>query len=966
MAKRKSLDFLPQIFQTQANRKFLNASVDQLIQEPSLKQVYGYIGQQDSSPTYKTGDYYVNESDEYSQAYQLEPGLVIEEKSRGSDVYSQTNAYNYVDMLNQISTDGGLVNDHSRLFGTEFYNYSGFVDLDKLVNYRQYYWVPKGPAAVVISTKTGDSAVDLNDLYVQRISDDSSDTSLAQPNTRPGYSFNRVDGINPILYLTRGVQYSFHVNQPGHKFYIQTEPGDGTSSLQRNINTRDVLGVKNNGADAGVVNFAVPLKTAQDAYYNLNEEAIVVHAVTDLTYNQIYGQMYDVFVQHHSLDGITGFKSVVKNIMFTNKTGWPASIPTEQRTGIWQLRVNAVGIIDLTYVQDFPRNHKVFVQEGERYGHLYVYRNSLNQIAPLPTLTAVIDRLYYTDSVTGFVGEIHLLDPAAAAVLDVNDILGRMEYTSPNGVRFTSGLKVRFDSNVSPAEYQNNDFVVENVGKGIAFTAWKQLITPELYNNYLGGEFGIEGYGVGGFDSNQNNPSIKDYITSNRASKDRNAWARGNRWFHKSVLEYTSQLNGTELSLDENNRARRPIVEFNADLKLYNYGTRYLDSVSFIDTTTPDALNQILGQNNLALHGEFFTRSITADTAAASTILALNSISKIKVGQSVSGDGIAAGTLVKSISTKNSTVELTAATTAIIGGGSNVYLGTYLTDGALLLSGTTIVFTADPDPETRRTVYRVDNVVAQSYRNANVLVEQFASAGTVSLVVQNFDHVAVGYALSGTGIAAGTTVRAVDANTFTVYISHPLTQDIPTGSFVTFDNTSTQIVLTPVGRATEGDIIVATGGMNNQGRVFYFKGDAWVSAQQKIGRPQAPLFYLEDLDGFALDDTARYPSSNFAGSKLFGYAESEVFDQELGTGIRYQNIGAIGDIVFDNYYEHSTFDYVSDNTNHSPTHSQGYAVYNDGTGMRNLANGWSRVPEKTTQNIQFVTIADPANLTNFV
>ena len=965
MAKRKSLDFLPQIFQTQANRKFLNASVDQLIQEPSLKQVYGYIGQQDHSPTYKPGDYYVNESDDYSQAYQLEPGLVIEEKNRGGDVHSKTNAYNYVDMLNQISTDGGLVNDHSRLFGTEFYNYTGFVDLDKLVNYRQYYWVPKGPKSVVITTKTGDSAVDLNDLYVQRISDDSSDTSLAQPTTRPGYSFDRVNGINPILYLVRGVQYSFHINQPGHKFYIQTEPGDGTSRLQRNINTRDLLGIRNNGADAGVVNFAVPLKTAQDAYYNLVEESVVVHTVTDLNYNQIYGQMYDVFVQQHSLDGITGFKSVVKHIMFTSKTGWPASITAEQRTGIWQLRVNAVGFIDLTYIQDFPRNHKVFVQEGERYGHLYVYRNSLNQIAPLPTLTAVIDRLYYTDSVNGFVGEIHLLDPTADAVLDVNDILGRTEYTSPNGIQFSSGLKVKFDGNVTPQQYQNNEYIVEQVGRGIQLTAWNQLITPELYNNYLGGEFSSDGYDTSGFDSNQNNPQIKDYIVSNRASRDRNAWARGNRWFHKNVLEYTSEINGIELVLDENFRARRPIIEFNPNLKLYNYGTNYLGSVSFVDTTTPDSLNQILGQNNLALHREFVTKNITSDTAAAVTILPLNSLTRIKVGQSVSGDGIAAGTLVKSISTKNSTVELDKAIVAAIGGGSTLFFGTYLTDGALLLSGNTIVFTADTDMETRRTVYRVDNVVAQSYRNANVLIEQFSAVGTLSLVVQNFDHVAVGYALVGASIAPGTTVRAVDVNTLTVYISHPLTKDVPAGSFITFDNTSTQIVLTPIGRAEENDIIVSTGGMTNQGRVFYFADGNWVSAQQKIGRPQAPLYYLEDLEGFALDDKTRYPSSNFAGSRLFGYAESEVFDKELGTGILYQNIGAIGDIVFDNYYEHSTFDYSSDNLNRNPTHSSGYAIYDDGTNHRKLTNGWVRVPEKTTQNIQFITIADPVNRNNF-
>ena len=44
MAARKTVNFLPTIFQTEVNSKFLSATVDQLVSEPNLKTVHGYIG----------------------------------------------------------------------------------------------------------------------------------------------------------------------------------------------------------------------------------------------------------------------------------------------------------------------------------------------------------------------------------------------------------------------------------------------------------------------------------------------------------------------------------------------------------------------------------------------------------------------------------------------------------------------------------------------------------------------------------------------------------------------------------------------------------------------------------------------------------------------------------------------------------------------------------------------------------
>jgi len=44
MANRRTLDLLPEIFQTDTNRQFLSATLDQLTQEPNFVRTQGYVG----------------------------------------------------------------------------------------------------------------------------------------------------------------------------------------------------------------------------------------------------------------------------------------------------------------------------------------------------------------------------------------------------------------------------------------------------------------------------------------------------------------------------------------------------------------------------------------------------------------------------------------------------------------------------------------------------------------------------------------------------------------------------------------------------------------------------------------------------------------------------------------------------------------------------------------------------------
>ena len=52
--------------------------------------------------------------------------------------------------INQIKFLGGKVDNHDRLNKETVYSWNPAIDYDKLVNYREYYWIPEGVNAIEI------------------------------------------------------------------------------------------------------------------------------------------------------------------------------------------------------------------------------------------------------------------------------------------------------------------------------------------------------------------------------------------------------------------------------------------------------------------------------------------------------------------------------------------------------------------------------------------------------------------------------------------------------------------------------------------------------------------------------------------------------------------------------------------------------------------------------------------------
>lgn len=207
------------------------------------------------------------------------------------------------------------------------------------------------------------------------------------------------------------------------------------------------------------------------------------------------------------------------------------------------------------------------------------------------------DILYYvSQNDINTSGIIKVFDINENTEIDVeNEILGKKHYKSSNNIEFSNGMKVYFQGSVIPEKYSNGNWYVEGVGEAIRLVPEKDLEVPVEYAKKVDQPFDSINFDTFPFEDATGYVSEKDYIVINRASADRNPWSRYNRWFHKSVIEQSALINNQPLELDQNSRATRPIIEFNAGLKLFNHGAKAKETVDLVDTYTTDVFSSIEG-----------------------------------------------------------------------------------------------------------------------------------------------------------------------------------------------------------------------------------------------------------------------------------------------------------------------------------------------------------------------------------
>jgi hypothetical protein len=250
---RRTIAHLPAFYRTDANTRFLSSTLDPLIQKGALERLDGYIGKQDAY-TRKLTDTYVSATNRDRMSYQLEPTVTYTDKDTTSinpeDQVQFTGTYD--DYINQIKYFGGNIENHDRLNKENVYAWNPAIDLDKLVNYREYFWMPEGPNAITIDSVGPSAAIEID---VTAWPNDGSTTKAWKFGTKASET-------NPQIKLYKGNTYKFKVDALGHPFHLMTEPyKDGSSNLFY------TTGVTNAGTDKGTVTFTVPTDAPNVLYY---------------------------------------------------------------------------------------------------------------------------------------------------------------------------------------------------------------------------------------------------------------------------------------------------------------------------------------------------------------------------------------------------------------------------------------------------------------------------------------------------------------------------------------------------------------------------------------------------------------------------------------------------------------------------------------------------------------------------
>lgn len=230
------------------------------------------------------------------------------------------------------------------------------------------------------------------------------------------------------------------------------------------------------------------------------------------------------------------------------------------------------------------------------------------------------DVLYYQSKITADAfGRFVIADIEENTFVKVElEIIGKITYTSGNGVEFSNGMIVEFAGKVVPTKYATDSWLVEGVGTAITLTRFRDLTVPTLSANVPEVLFDKEGFDTQPFDDASEYAAFKDYITISRNSADNNPWSRYNRWFHRSVLEKAYKSRGEDFAATETSRAKRPIIEFLPNLQLFNHGTTAKLSVDYIDLVTTDIFSTIEGSPGYNIDGEFLFNGarilVVADT----------------------------------------------------------------------------------------------------------------------------------------------------------------------------------------------------------------------------------------------------------------------------------------------------------------------------------------------------------------
>jgi hypothetical protein len=201
------------------------------------------------------------------------------------------------------------------------------------------------------------------------------------------------------------------------------------------------------------------------------------------------------------------------------------------------------------------------------------------------------------------------IEPTPADPIDIDAIVRQSQFTTPTlanfkTVEFVTGLRIQFKgpfATSASGEYSTETiYYVENVGgrnsiklleivaadgtNTFPTTTPYEVTTPEGWDTYDWDSIAWDGIAQSSeYTALTYN---KSYIVMERWASDKNPWARSNKWFSLYALQISTTYNDISLEayLNIRTRASRPIIEFHANIELYDFCKNYVGTVDYAIT----------------------------------------------------------------------------------------------------------------------------------------------------------------------------------------------------------------------------------------------------------------------------------------------------------------------------------------------------------------------------------------------
>ena len=846
---------LPATHQTSAIKNFFEATVEQLYSKSNVEVIQGFIGSERSEDQGIAGTY-IPEPDLVKKFY----GLSAVTNTLNPDSGKPESLIFYDEFIQSLAVYGVDVKNHNKIFSDQYHAFLPPIDLDKLVNFAEYYWVTTGPSTINVFG-TPDNPINILDQIIGK-------PQFTPPQgkaLRNGMIIRFVgDFVIPqsltiTEFIVQGVGEGIFLVPKNNNFttrYSSTvednydEAGEASEDETDNRHSAGLLTeVIVNSSGIGYTNTKILIADSVRIERDTDTETLfTTYPDQIIQEDQDIGGIQEVIylnsiIESLPLRDLDAYDEIVALYTQFKPQGLPELITQISSAGeIQSVQIqnpggNLSGAIKIWEFQDLVStdidHDELFSRAGE---------NKLVQEIPVTSAAGIIPGQQITGALNGQVQSVNLALNTITLVTPIT--LNQATVAADPEIEFAGS---GFVAELRIADMHNINQSVEILDTQVRIGRNPSIIWDYyLISRASGFDGDLNQDGIGNVPwAGLSAQTIPDYIIQARGATNQNVWSRVNFWFHRdNFLDAGDPIPASRF------RAKRPILEFDHRLELFNHGTRSLGFVNAL------ANGLTVNDVNRASAG-FLIDGVPADNSTF--IFPQGDVNQIA---SVYGAELTTDTI---------TVEILSAT----GTGAQAQV-TIAADGS---------------------VESVQVVNGGSNYDANT---------TASLITD-----------TGTGAELAVVVESGEVTE--INVTEPGSDYYQFGQLRVFRLPDPD--LNPAG-AVDGDpefvplsvdlddIVQIISGNFNAGTEWVWNGTAWVKAQEKNSPNQPPLFQLYDNQGVALDDFEKYPNSDFAGNKIFGFAtdpaasdqiKSTVPDSALNFPLVFKQFKARSEIVFENF-----------------------------------------------------------------